>query len=72
MNNIIDNFIKEKEALTYWEINCIQYAAAISLIEQNGTLKNILKTNRNDKKLRWISEAENQINTIRRNIPTKH
>ena len=63
MINMIENFIKEKEALTYWEINCIQYAVAISLIKQNGTLKNILKTNRNDKKRRWITKAENQINT---------
>ena len=36
MNNIIDNFIKEKETLTDWEIDFIKYAAAISLIEENG------------------------------------
>ena len=68
MNNIIGTFIKDKETLTYWEINCIQYAAAITLIEQNATLKNILKTTINNKKRKWISEAENQINVIRRKI----
>ena len=68
MNSIIGNFITDKESLTYWEINCIQYAAAITLIERNGKLKHILNTNRNDKKRRWITEAENQINRIRQKI----
>ena len=68
MNSIIGNFITDEKSLTYWEINCIQYAAAITLIERNGKLKHILNTNRNDKKRRWITEAENQINRIRQKI----
>ena len=57
INQVIINFIKDKDILTYWEINCIHYAAAITVLEKLGKLKE-----------RWITNAETQINALGKKI----
>ena len=66
MNRIIKHFINhQKEIISLWTINVIQYSAIIALLDYNNVLKEITaeKTPR-----RWNVFLNNKINSIRRKI----
>ena len=68
MNNVILDFIRNKTSLTFWDVNCIQYAAAITVLQHQGKLKEYTDKFIKNEKKPWIIEAENQINALRRKI----
>ena len=68
MNRIIKDFINhQKEIISLWTINVIQYSAIIALLDYNNVLKGI--TAKNEKiPPRWKVFLNNKINSIRRKI----
>ena len=64
MNCIINH---QKEIISLWTINVIQYSATISLLDSNNALKEL--TDKNEKiRPRWKVFLNNKINSIRRKI----
>ena len=68
MNNIIQEYITNKENLTYFDMNCIHYAAAISILHKYGKQKEFKHSTKKTPKKPWIIESENQINSLRKKI----
>lgn len=66
MNKFISNLMKTKD-LTFWEINVIQYTAAVTLMQYNGILKDAKNTKIKTKQ-KWTIQPEQQINAIRRKM----
>ena len=68
MNCIIKDFINhQKEIISLWTINVIQYSAIIALLDYKNVLKELTPKN---KKIppRWKVFLNNKINSIRRKI----
>ena len=68
MNNIIHEFIKTKDKLSFWNINVIHYCAAITIIDQSGKLKELNRSSKRRKKDGWLMQSQEQISAIRRKI----
>ena len=68
MNNVIEEFIKTKEVVTFWDINVVHYCAAITVIDYTGKLKELNRPTKNNKKDGWLTQSQEQINAIRRKI----
>ena len=68
INNVISDFIKDKATLTFWQINCIQYCASISVLGEVGKLRETKSSIKGQNTPRWLIQAESQINAIRRNL----
>ena len=68
MNRIIKHFINhQKEIISLWTINVIQYSAIIALLDYNNVLKEITAENQKTPR-RWNVFLNNKINSIRRKI----
>ena len=68
MNRIIKDFINhQKEIISLWTINVIQYSAIIALLDYNNVLKEITAENQKTPP-RWNVFLNNKINSIRRKI----
>ena len=68
VNEIISDQMSENEHLSFWDINCLQYSAAVTLLEHSGKLKECEKKRTAPKKPSWQVQAEIQISAIRRKI----
>ena len=69
INRIVSDYIStSSETLSFWDINCIQYSAAITVLSEVSELKEIKHNTNKPKKQKWLAEAENQINCIRRKL----
>ena len=68
INTVISDFITNKDDITFWNINCIQYSAAAALLEYSGRLKECTKQRKTPVKRSWEIQAETQINAIRRKM----
>ena len=68
INNVITTFIEQIPELTFWNINVIHYAAAITICDKVGNLKENVKRSSKDKRDAWKTQALEQLSAIRRKI----
>ena len=68
IHTYIHTFTSSKERLTFWDINCAQYSAAVALLEHSGKLSECTKKCKIPDKRPWELQAESQINAIRRKM----
>ena len=68
-NAIIKDYKQSLSELTFWDVNVICYASAVTLIEKYGKLRECKAGGRNvDSKRPWELQLTHQINSIRRKI----
>ena len=67
LNDVIEEFKSSIPDISFWEINVICYASALTLMERHGKLRENKHTKKDAKK-GWEFELTAQINTTRRKI----
>ena len=68
INQVLTEALQQMETKSLWELNCLAYSAALTVLERHGKLRENKRTLPISEKKAWITQSEQRINSLRRKI----